>query len=225
MNNNLNDNRLEKIQIQKNSFEASITADVCLFGFIDGALKILLLNREVGSLKNFWLLPGGAMSADETVEDCANKVLSYLIGVEDVYMTQLKVYSEANRHPLKRVLTVSFYALIQPENHPMEQKQNVTEIKWFSIDKLPKKIGFDHLEIIKDAYNALKNNLKNSLIFGDLLPDEFTLLELQTLYESILEEKLDRRNFRKKILQMNILQNTGTVKKGVKGGPYLYIRK
>lgn len=225
MNNNLNDNRLEKIQIQKNSFEASITADVCLFGFIDGALKILLLNREVGSLKNFWLLPGGAMNADETVEDCANKVLRYLIGVEDVHMTQLKVYSKANRHPLKRVLTVSFYALIQPENHPMEQKQHITEIKWFSLDKLPKKIGFDHSEIIKDAYSSLKLNLKNSLIFGELLPDEFTLLELQTLYESILEEKLDRRNFRKKILQMNILQNTGNIKKGVKGGPYLYIRK
>ena len=225
MDNNLNDNRLEKIQIQKDSFEVSITSDVCLFGFIDGTLKILLLKREVGSLKNFWLLPGGVMNAKETVEDCANKVLRYLIGVEDVHMTQLKVYSAANRHPLKRVLTVSFYALIQPENHPMEQKQNVTEIKWFSLKKLPKKIGFDHLEIIKDAYNALKLNLKNSLIFGELLPDEFTLLELQTLYESILEEKLDRRNFRKKILQMDILENTGIVKKGVKGGPFLFKRK
>lgn len=225
MDNYLNDSRLEKIQIQKDSFEASITADVCLFGFIDGTLKILLLKREVGSLKDYWLLPGGAMNGTETVEDCANKVLRYLIGVEDVHMTQLKVYSAVNRHPLKRVLTVSFYALIQPENHPMEQKQNVTEIKWFSLDKLPKKIGFDHLEIIKDAYSSLKLNLKNSLIFGELLPVKFTLLELQTLYESILEEKLDRRNFRKKILQMDILENTGIVKKGVKGGPYLFKRK
>lgn len=225
MNNNLNDTRLEKIQIQKDSFEASITADVCLFGFINGTLKILLLNREVDSLKNFWLLPGGAMNADETIEDCANKVLRYLIGVENVHMTQIKVYSASNRHPLKRVLTVSFYALIQPENHPMEQKQHVTEIKWFSLDKLPKKIGFDHLDIIKEAYNTLKYNLKNSLIFGELLPNEFTLLELQTLYESILEEKLDRRNFRKKILQMDILQNTGKIKKGIKGGPFLFKRK
>ena len=225
MDNYLNDSRLEKIQIQKDSFEASITADVCLFGFINGTLKILFLKREVGSLKDYWLLPGGAMNGTETVEDCANKVLRYLIGVEDVHMTQLKVYSAVNRHPLKRVLTVSFYALIQPENHPMEQKQNVTEIKWFSLDKLPKKIGFDHLEIIKDAYSSLKLNLKNSLIFGELLPVKFTLLELQTLYESILEEKLDRRNFRKKILQMDILENTGIVKKGVKGGPFLFKRK
>ncbi|WP_223552262.1 NUDIX domain-containing protein [Aestuariivivens sp. NBU2969] len=219
------DKSLENIQVQLVSYEASITADICLFGFQDGHLKVLLVNRTVGPFKNCWLIPGGIMEADETIEQCANKVLKCLIGLEHVHMSQVKAYTNLNRHPLKRVVTISFYALIQPENHPMEQKMNVTEIKWFGLDNLPDNIGFDHLEIIKDSHTLLKQNLKNNLIFGELLPEKFTLNELQTLYESILEEELDRRNFRKKILQMDILENTGAIKKGIKGGPYLFKKK
>lgn len=221
----IKDRSLEHIQVQMDSYEASITADICLFGFQQGQLRILLLKRTIGSFKNSWLLPGGAMEEHETIEQCANKILRCLIGVENVHMTQVRAYTNINRHPVKRVITISFYALIQPENHPMEQKMNVTEIKWFGLENLPDTIGFDHLEIIKDAHALLKQNLKNNLIFGELLPEAFTLNELQTLYESILEEQLDRRNFRKKILQMDILQNTGAIKKGVKGGPYLFKKK
>ena len=221
----IEDQSLANIQVQLDSYEVSITADICLFGFQDGVLKILLVKRTIGSFKNSWFLPGGAMIENETIEQCANKILKYLIGIENVHMSQVKAYTNVNRHPVKRVVTISFYALIQPENHPMEQKMNVTEIKWFGLDNLPTTMGFDHLEIIKDAHVLLKHNLKNNLIFGELLPETFTLNELQILYESILEEQLDRRNFRKKILQMDILKNTGNIKKGVKGGPYLFQKK
>lgn len=214
--------KLENIQVQKNSFECSITSDVALFGFHEGILKILLTKRTVGLMQDYWLLPGGVMDKNETLKQCARKVLYCLTGIEDVHMEQVKTNSNLERHPLKRVVTVSFYALVRPENHPVEQKMNVTEIRWFSLDELPGKIGFDHTSIIKDAIMLLKQNLKSKLIFGELLPETFTLNELQTLYESILEEQLDRRNFRNKISQMDVLENTGAIKKGVKGGPYLY---
>lgn len=217
-----NTKNLENIQVKHDSYELSITADICLFGFKKGHLEILLVKRTVGTFKNSWLLPGGIMKSDETIDTCANNVLRYLIGVENVHMSQVKAYTDINRHPVKRVVTISFYALIKPENHPMEQKMDVTHIKWFRLDKLPNEIGFDHLNIIEDAHNLLKQNLKSDLIFGELLPETFTLNELQTLYESILNKSLDRRNFRKKILQMDILKNTGVIKKGIKGGPYLF---
>lgn len=217
-----NNKKLENIQVLPDSFESSITADICLFGFKKGHLKVLLVKRTVGAYKNTWLLPGGVMEDDETIDECAHKVLRCLIGVENVHISQVKAYTNIKRHPVKRVVTISFYALIKPENHPMEQKMDVTEIKWFRLNKLPENIGFDHLEIIKGAHSLLKQNLKSDLIFGELLPETFTLNELQTLYESILNKEFDRRNFRKKILQMNMLENTGVIKKGIKGGPYLF---
>lgn len=217
-----NNKNLESLQVLPNSFESSITADISLFGFIKGHLKVLLVKRTVGPYKNTWLLPGGVMEDDETIDECAHKVLRCLIGVENIHISQVKAYTNINRHPVKRVVTISFYALIKPENHPMEQKMNVTEIKWFRLNKLPENIGFDHLEIIKDAHRLLKQNLKSDLIFGELLPERFTLNELQMLYESILNKEFDRRNFRKKILQMDMLENTGVIKKGIKGGPYLF---
>ncbi|MEZ4811157.1 MAG: NUDIX domain-containing protein [Allomuricauda sp.] len=213
---------LEQLQVKPDSYGLSITADVALFGFLDGALKVLLTKRSVGKLKDCWLLPGGVMEADETAEQCALKVLWYLTGIKDVNVEQVQTYTALNRHPVKRVGTIAFYALIKPESHPVERKLNVTEIKWFPLNELPKDTGFDHKEIIQDAHKLLKRNLKNQLIFGELLPKYFTLNELQTLYESILEEQFDRRNFRKKIFQMDAIKSTGRIKKGVKGGPLLY---
>ena len=218
----INNKSLENIQVRCDSYESSITADICLFGFIKGHLRILLVKRTVGKYKNSWLLPGGVMEKDETIDECAHKVLHCLIGVENVHISQVKAYTNIKRHPVKRVVTISFYALIQPENHPIEQKMDISQIKWFRLTKLPDNIGFDHLEIIQNAHSLLKQNLKSDLIFGELLPETFTLNELQTLYESILNEELDRRNFRKKILQMDILENTGDIKKGIKGGPFLF---
>ncbi|PIB27160.1 hypothetical protein BFP77_13970 [Maribacter sp. 4U21] len=199
-----------------------MTADVALFGFNEGELKILLTKRSVGLKKNFWLLPGGIMEEEETLEQCATKVLLYLTGIKNVPMQQVKAYSKLKRHDVKRVVTVSFYALVQPKNHPIEQKVNVTETKWFNIKELPKKIGFDHKEIITDALKLLQYNLNHHMTFGQLLPETFTLNELQSLYEAVLNEQLDRRNFRKRISQLELLENTGIIKKGVKGGPFLY---
>jgi 8-oxo-dGTP diphosphatase len=217
-----NEDKLQKIQVRPDSFECSITADIAVFGYVENSLKILLTKRSVGDFRNHWLLPGGVMESNETPEDCANKVLFALTGVRDIHFEQVRIYGDLDRHPLKRVLTVCFYALIKPENHPITLKENVERIDWFEIGDIPQNLGFDHKRLIGDAHLYLKSNLKDKLIVGELLPKKFTLAELQNLYENILDVHLDKRNFRKRIFQMDILENTGEKKTGVKGGPLLY---
>lgn len=213
---------LQNLTVKIDSFECSITTDIAVFGYVDHRLKILLTKRSVGKFTDHWMLPGGVMEAHENIEDCTHKVLFALTGVKDIHFEQVKVYSNIDRHPIKRVLTVSFYALVRPENHPLFLKGNVEQIAWFDMDEIPQNLGFDHSQIIHDAHMYLKNNLKDRLVMGELLPKKFTLTELQGLYEDILGLELDKRNFRKRIFQMDILKNTGEVKAGVKGGPVLY---
>ena len=211
--------------VSLDSYECTIAVECCLFGFQDGELKILLVKRSIDPFKNYWLLPGGAMTEGKTLSESVNEVLHNLTGIKKIALEQVACYSNVDRHPVKRVVSVSFYALVKPENYPVIPKNYISDIKWFGLDELPK-LGFDHDQLLVEALNKLRHNLKQNLIFGELLPDRFTLLELQELYESVLGEKLDRRNFRKKILQMNVLEQTSEKKSGVKGGPILYkIRK
>ncbi|MEO0571198.1 MAG: NUDIX domain-containing protein [Bacteroidota bacterium] len=221
----LEQGNLQNFQVRADSFECSVTTDIAVFGYVDGKLQILLTKRSVGNFTNHWMLPGGVMEIEETLEDCANKVLFALTGFKDIHFEQVRTYAEVNRHPLKRVITISFYALVKPENHPLRLRGNVEEIAWFDMDGIPKNLGFDHAQIIQDSHLFLKTNLKDRLIVGELLPKKFTLSEVQKLYENILGLKLDKRNFRKRIFQMDILENTGEKKEGVKGGPMLYSYK
>ena len=220
--NKITGNNLQDFQVKPDSFECSITVDIAVFGYVGNRLKLLLTKRSAGGFQDHWLLPGGVMEADENLKDCANKVLYALTGVRDIHFEQVRVYASLDRHPVKRVITVSFYALVRPENHSLALRENVERIDWFDIDGIPEKLGFDHGQIIRDAHQFLKNNLKDKLIVGELLPETFTMTELQTLYEDILGVKLDKRNFRKRIFQMELLEKTGKVKAGVKGGPMLY---
>ncbi|MEM9647172.1 MAG: NUDIX domain-containing protein [Bacteroidota bacterium] len=213
---------LENIQVRPDSFECSITADITVFGYVENKLKVLLLKKTVGDIKDHWMVPGGVMEAQETIEDCASKVLHALTGFQNIHFEQVRTYSSIDRHPLKRVITVCYYALIKPENHPLTLRSNVQSIEWFDMDKLPENMGFDHRLLIQDAYAFVQNNLRDRLVVGELLPKQFTLPELQNLYEHILNIKLDKRNFRKKMFQMDILKSTGEKKAGVKGGPLLY---
>lgn len=214
--------KLQHIQVKPDSFECSITADITVFGYVDNKLKVLLLEKSVGDYHDHWMVPGGVMEAHETVEDCAAKVLHVLTGFKDIHFEQVKTYSTLNRHPLKRVITVCFYALVKPENHPLTLHSGVQRIQWFDVDELPELMGFDHKQLVNDAYLFVRSNLRDRLVVGELLPKQFTLPELQNLYEHILNVKLDKRNFRKKMFQMDILQSTGKKKIGIKGGPLLY---
>ncbi|NMM47575.1 NUDIX hydrolase [Marinigracilibium pacificum] len=206
----------------KSSYESTITVDGAVFGFQDGELKLLLVKRALEPFKGSWMLPGGVMDEGQSLEEAINNVLFKLTGINDIHKEQVRCYSDVDRHPVKRVVTVSFYALIKPENHPVIPKNYVSEVKWFALDEIPQKLGFDHSIIWRDALELLKRNMQEKLLFGELLPAKFTLKELQDLYESILGETLDKRNFRKKITQLGLVKGTGKKKPGVKGGPELF---
>ncbi len=207
--------------VSSSSYECTITADCAIFGFQDNVLKLLLVKRSIEPYKNYWMLPGGIMSEGLTLEESVNEVLFGLTGINNVHQEQVKCYSSVNRHPVKRVVTLCFYALVKPENHPIIAKNYVSQARWFPLNTIPQ-LGFDHEQLVKDALTTLKENLKENLVFGELLPEKFTLKELQDLHEDILKEHLDRRNFRKRILQTDLLEATNEIKKGVKGGPELY---
>jgi 8-oxo-dGTP diphosphatase len=210
--------------VSVDSYECTIAVECCVFGFQENELKILLVKRSIEPFKNHWMLPGGVMMEGRTLTESVNDVLENLTGIKEISLEQVASYSEVNRHPVKRVVSVSFYALVQPENYPVIPKNYISDINWYGMDNLPK-LGFDHELLLADALNKLRVNLKDHLVFGELLPNLFTLTELQELYESILKEKLDRRNFRKKILQMDLLEPTNEKKSGVKGGPILFKKK
>lgn len=212
---------ITNVWVTEKSYECTITVDCAVFGFQEGVLKVLLVKKLHNPFKGYWLLPGGIMSEDKTAEQAVNEVLFRLTGIQDVHQTQVHSYTELFRHPLKRVITICFYALIKPENHPIINQKQVDGVQWFHLDELPT-LGFDHVNLVRDSLNKLRSNVEERLILGELLPRKFTLMELQQLYESLLDKKLDRRNFRKKIMQKGLLKKSGEKKPGVKGGPDLF---
>lgn len=208
-------------QVSIQSHAVAATADCAIFGFSSDALRVLLVRRAVEPFSGYWVLPGGAMHSDETLEDTAVRLLKDLVNVENVPMYQVSTYSAINRHPVRRVITSSYFALVSPEDHSPIARKHLDEVMWCPLNKLPD-LGFDHRLILDDAYLALKEELRRQPLAFHLLPASFTLKEAQEVYESILGEDLDRRNFRRKILAYDFLINTEEKKSGVRGGPELY---
>lgn len=208
-------------QVTTESHSVAVTADCVIFGFSGDALRVLLVRRAVEPFKGRWVLPGGVMRPEETLEDTATRLLRDLVNVENVPIRQVGTYSSLVRHPIRRVITSSYFALVSPEDHDPIAREHLDQVMWCRLDELPE-LGFDHTLILNDAYMALKEELRQQPLAFHLLPESFTLKEAQEVYESILGEELDRRNFRRKILAYDFLINTEEKKSGVKGGPELY---
>ncbi|MEM7575732.1 MAG: NUDIX domain-containing protein [Bacteroidota bacterium] len=209
-------------QVKAGSYELTITADCAIFGFAEGQLKILLVKRAIEPFKDFWMLPGGALQEGMTLEGTAENVLLQLVDVTDIYMQQIGTYSDINRHPVKRVITTGYYALVKPENHRMKAGRYVSEAQWFPVQEVTV-LGFDHKRIMDDALSILKERVEDYSIINQLLEEKFTLRELQDLHETIRGEKVDRRNFRRKLESLDYLKATNEKKPGVQGGPNLYV--
>lgn len=215
------DPNITNVAVTEDAYECTITVDCAVFGFDKGVLKLLLVRKLANPFKGAWLLPGGIMNDGQTAEEAMDHVLRSLTGLSQIHKRQVQCYSEVSRHPLKRVVTICYYGLINPENHPVIRQKHNKGVEWFELGHLPV-LGFDHEQLVRDAFSLLKSNVEERLILGELLPLEFTLTELQELYEALLDKKLDRRNFRKKVLQKDLLVNKGRKKIGAKGGPDLY---
>jgi ADP-ribose pyrophosphatase YjhB (NUDIX family) len=180
-----------------------LAVDCIIFGFDQEDLKILLIKRDFEPEKGKWSLIGGFLKKSETLDDAATRIVFGLTGVHDIYMEQFYAFSEVDRDPGQRTISVSYYALINIENHNEELIQNYNA-KWFSVSKAPKLI-FDHDVMLERAIRRLRRRTSIRPIGFELLPEKFTMRQLQKLYEAILNKKLDKRNFINKINSFDIL--------------------
>ncbi len=192
----------------------ALTTDCVIFGFDDGDLKVLLIERGHEPFKGHWAFPGGFVNMDETTEVGARRELLEETGLENVFVEQLYTFSDVERDPRGRVVSVVYFSLIKLSDYKINAGDDAKNIEWFSVSKIPE-LAFDHDMILKVAMNRIKGKIRYQPIGFELLPEKFTLSELQHLYEAILEIELDKRNFRRKILKMNLLIELGEKQKNV----------
>ncbi|PKQ43858.1 NUDIX hydrolase [Confluentibacter flavum] len=203
-----------------NADKILLAVDSIIFGFDKAGLKILLIKRDFEPELGKWSLMGGFLKEDENLDEAAIRILQHLTGLRTIYMEQLYTFSKVDRDPVERTLSVAYYALIDIAMHDKELIN--TSAQWFSLDKAPHLI-FDHNQMVEKAIARLKRRALSKPIGFELLPPKFTMRQLQKLYESILDKKLDKRNFINKINSFGILvrldeKDTNASKKGA----YLY---
>ncbi|WP_028974923.1 NUDIX hydrolase [Spirochaeta cellobiosiphila] len=185
----------------------ALTVDCVVFGLDHSELKILLIERGSTPFKGQWALPGGFVNMDETLEQAALRELEEETGMNNLFLEQLYTFSEVERDPRDRVVSVAFYALVNINEHDLKAASDARNSCWYSLKDHPP-LAFDHELILDTALSRLKGKVRYQPIGFELLPPLFTLRQLQTLYETILEVSMDKRNFRRKILSMNLLEET-----------------
>lgn len=197
-------------------FNSAVSIDCVLFGFDGGELKILLIERNEDPFKDWWALPGNLVGEDESVDQSASRILHELTGLSDVYMEQYYTFGEVNRHPQGRVITVAYYAMLRlGGDKALKPLTNYAKkAQWINLSELPK-LAFDHQHIFDKGLEKVKRRIKHLPIAFELLPEKFTLTQVQNVYELILGKKLDKRNFRKKILSFGVLKELDEKQKGV----------
>ena len=183
----------------------SVTVDLVIFSIEAGILRALLIRRGETPFKGAWALPGGFVREAESLDDAAKRELREETGVKDVYLEQLYTFGETDRDPRGRVITVAYFALIAAGRQVLKADTDAEHVQWFPVKDLPD-LAFDHAAIIDYALERLKNKLEYTTVGFQLLPEKFTLSELQNVYETILGKTLDKRNFRRKIALLKILE-------------------
>lgn len=198
-----------------------VALDCIIFGFDRSGLKLLLIKRDFEPEKGKWSLMGGFLEQDKSLDKAASDILHKLTGLKNVYLEQLYGFGEVDRDPVERTISIAYYALIIREEHDKELVEQYSA-RWFPINDLPDLI-FDHSQMVEAAKARLRYRASHEPVGFELLPDKFTMPELQILYEAIYETKLDKRNFRRRILSMDVLTKTDEKQKEYsRKGAYLY---
>jgi 8-oxo-dGTP diphosphatase len=196
----------------------SLTVDCIIFGLDESSkLKVLLIQRANDPFINHWALPGGFVDMDEDLEAAALRELKEETGVTNVFIEQLFTFGAPDRDPRGRVVSVTYYALVNLKQHQIIADSDAKDVKWFDINQLPA-LAFDHNKIMSSAITRLRGKVRYQPIGFELLPEAFTLTELQNLYETILDKPLNKRNFRTKIVKMGILKEV-SIQTGVSHRP------
>ena len=192
-----------------------VAVDIALFTIQDESLKVLLVKRTTPPFPGWWSLPGGFVGQAESVDEAALRELQEETGITTIYLEQLYTFGDLDRDPRGRVISVSYYALVDWERFQLKARASTKDgssrlpagTRWFSVHRLPT-VAFDHRKIVVSALERLRNKVNYTSAAFQLLPKKFTLSELQRAYEVILGQPLDKRNFRKKMLQLGILKDT-----------------
>lgn len=187
----------------------AVTTDVVVFTIREGRLCILLVKRANPPHQGEWALPGGFLDIDEDLDTCATRELEEETGISDVYLEQLYTFGATQRDPRERVISVTYYALL-PQDSMADPRaaSDALDVAWCPFEELPP-LAFDHSEILHKAHSRLVAKLAYSTIAFQFMPETFTLGELQSVYEALLNQALDKRNFRKRILSMDLIEETG----------------
>ena len=196
--------------------KVAITVDCVIFGFQENELKVLLIRSDLEAFRNKWTLLGDIIRDNEELDDAADRVLLERTGMTNVFLEQVRTFSSPSRHPGGRVITVAYASLLDIGHHQLKITDN--ELNWHPLNSLTD-MGFDHRQIVDACYNWLKKMIQEHPLGLNLLPDKFSLRELQNLYEAILGIELDRRNFRKKFFTMDFLIDTGEMEVDVPHRP------
>ena len=198
-----------------------VAIDCVVFGFKDNELKILIQQRNFEPFQGVWSLMGGFVRENEDIDEAATRVCNELTGLKDVYMRQVGAYGKVDRDPGARVVSIAYCVLIDIDRYN-EQLNMINNSYWENINTLPE-MFFDHKDMIRDALKLLQRKVSREPVGFNLLPHLFTLTQLQTLHEAILGEKMDKRNFRKRVRDMNFIEKTGMVDKASsRKGAFLY---
>ncbi|MGV3504356.1 MAG: NUDIX hydrolase [Adhaeribacter sp.] len=192
----------------------TISIDCIIFGLDQRKLKVLLVRRSVEPAKGSWALPGGFVLQQEDLDQSARRTLADLTGLRELYMEQVHTFGQVNRYPLRRVVTVAYYALINYTLDNLQAGPDTSDIQWCDILELPELV-FDHQHILDTTLAYLRAKVRTAPIGFELLPEKFTLSQLQALYEAVLGTTFDTRNFRKKLLKMNLLVPLEETQQGV----------
>jgi 8-oxo-dGTP diphosphatase len=190
-----------------------VTVDVVIFTLRDASLQVLLVRRRRPPCEGMWAIPGGMIGRDEALEAAAVRTLEEETGLADVFLEQLYTFGEPGRDARGRVITVSYFAVVPASNVVPAAGDTAERVQWWPVDELPP-LAFDHADILRYALTRLRYKLEYTAVGFELLPEEFTLSELQNAYEIVLGEKLDKRNFRRKILSAGVIESCGRLRAG-----------
>jgi len=192
----------------------ALAVDCVVFGVDEGDLSVLLVRRGIEPFQGRWVLPGGFVHMDETLEEAARRELEEEAGLTKVYLEQLYTFGAIGRDPRERVVTVAYYALVKLTDHKVRAATDAREAAWFSVHDMPR-LAFDHEDIVEKAVERLRGKVRYAPLGFELLPKKFTLTQLQRVYEAVLDRELDKRNFRKKVLATGLLIELDEVEQDV----------
>jgi 8-oxo-dGTP diphosphatase len=192
----------------------ALTVDVVVFALDEEDLQVMLIERDLPPFAGQWALPGGFVRVEETLEQAAIRELQEETGLRDIFLEQLFTFGALERDPRERIVTVAYYALVNLAGHNVLASTDARNAAWFPVSDLPT-LAFDHAQIVDAALARLRGKVRYQPIGFELLPEKFTLRQLQHLYEIVLGRELDKRNFRKKVLSMGIIKETNEIEKDV----------